>query len=143
MGDKLRPTVEIEKLAARFEQNLAIWLEHFGELLDVGSHDPLEILVEEENQPVAEIWDSLADQERRRILATAGELLDVDLLDVGPKKPARHYHLDGVVGERTEGGAEVDVLNTALPDLEIHVLHYQNPKLGTRYDLVRSLPYYA
>lgn len=61
-----------------------------------------------------------------------------ELLDIGSKQIARHYHLDGVPGEKTEGGAEVDVLNTAIPDLEVHVLHYQNPEVGTRYDLVRS-----
>ncbi len=38
----------------------------------------------------------------------------------------------------TEEGAEATVLKTRYPGLQVYVMHYKDPDLGTRYDLVRS-----
>jgi len=50
----------------------------------------------------------------------------------------RSYKEPGVSGQPSESGADVRVLITKLPELEIHVMEYKNPKLGVRYDLVRK-----
>ncbi len=83
-------------------------------------------------------WRSLVGEQRRFFLSQMGFLLGTDLLNIQEDKVIRNYHEEGVVGTSSEGGASVRVLQTKFPELEIHVLEYKNPELGTRYDLVRS-----
>ncbi|PIS14253.1 hypothetical protein COT64_03605 [Candidatus Shapirobacteria bacterium CG09_land_8_20_14_0_10_39_12] len=83
-------------------------------------------------------WDSLKEKEQQDFLKALGSYLDVDLLNITNDKVVRSYKEPGVSGQPSESGADVRVLITKLPELEIHVMEYKNPKLGVRYDLVRK-----
>ncbi len=83
-------------------------------------------------------WDSLKEKERQDFLKLLGSYLDADLLNILDNKVTRSYKEQGVPGQPSEGGADVRVLATKFPELEIHVMEYKNPKLGVRYDLVRK-----
>lgn len=89
--------------------------------------------------PDPEKWDRLDESARQLFNRLLGKYLGVELITPPPEEQViRRYHEEGVIGKPSEGGAEVTVLRTKFTQLEVHVMTYQNPELGVRYDLVRS-----
>lgn len=88
--------------------------------------------------PDPDNWDVLSEATHLEFIREVGNYLGVDLLDIPEEKAVRRYREEGLVGQPSEGGADVRVLRTNISGLEIHVMDYANPALGTKYDLVRS-----
>ena len=70
-------------------------------------------------------WRSLSENQKAKFLKGMGEALGVELINVREK-------------DVVERRAEATVLKTRYPGLQVYVMHYKDPDLGTRYDLVRS-----
>lgn len=83
-------------------------------------------------------WGGVDDTERDNLLKGAGSALGVNLLTFTDDYVLRTYDEKGVPGTETQEGAKVSVLATGVPELEVHVMLYNNPSLGTRYDLVKT-----
>ena len=83
-------------------------------------------------------WPIVLEETRREIIEIVGSRLGVDLINVPEDQVIRRYREEGVMGQPSEGGADVIVLKTNEPQLTIHVFEYVNPDLGTRYDFVRE-----
>lgn len=88
--------------------------------------------------PEVENWNTLNEIEREKFLKELGPFLGADLIGVSEEQVVRRYREEGVKGQPSEGGANVRVLATKFPELEIHVMEYTSPDLGIRYDLVRA-----
>ena len=102
------------------------------DFFEVGDHYGVEQFLEDPNS-----WGSMNVDEQQVLLGTLGEYLNVDLSDFSSEQIVGNYHEEGIVGQPTEGGAEVVVLRTKFPQLNIYVFDYANPEVGRRYDLVR------
>lgn len=76
-----------------------------------------------------EDWRSLSEDQKAKFLKGMGEALGVELIKVRE---------EDVVERKFVEGAEATVLKTRYPGLQVYVMHYKDPDLGTRYDLVRS-----
>ena len=70
-------------------------------------------------------WRSLSENQKAKFLIGMGEALGVELIKVREE-------------DVVERKAEATVLKTRYPGLQVYVMHYKDPDLGTRYDLVRS-----
>jgi hypothetical protein len=91
----------------------------------------------EQPSPNPDDWVVLSKADRLEFIKGVGDYLGVDLLNIPEEKVVRRYREEGVAGEPSEDGADVRVLKTNIPGLEIHVMNYANSALGTKYDLVR------
>jgi hypothetical protein len=83
-------------------------------------------------------WGGVDKTERESLLKGVGSTLGVNLLTFTDNDVLRTYDEEGVPEIETETGAKVSVLATKVPELEVHIMRYNNPSLGTRYDLVRT-----
>lgn len=92
----------------------------------------------EQLSPNPDDWVVLSEADHLEFIREVGNYLGVDLLHIPEEKVVRRYREKGIEGQPSEDGADVRVLKTNIPGLEIHVIDYANPALGTRYDLVRS-----
>lgn len=105
-----------------------------SDFIEVGGHYGIEQLLEDPGT-----WGSMGVDEQQVLLGALGNFLGVDLSNFPSGQIARKYREKGVVGQSSEGGAEVLVLRTEFPQLEVHVMDYANPEVGRRYDLVRVM----
>jgi hypothetical protein len=92
----------------------------------------------EQLSPNPDEWVVLSEAAHLEFIKAVGDCLGVDLLHISEEKVVQRYREEGIAGELSEEGADVCVLKTNIPGLEIHVMNYANSELGTRYDLVRS-----
>jgi len=121
-----RARERMEELRDLIEMDIFKVGERYGfEQLEQLSHDP-------------DNWVVLSEEAQREFIKRAGDYLGVDLFHIPEEKVVRRYRGKGIAGQPSEDGADVCVLRTNIPGLEIHVMDYANPELGTRYDLVRS-----
>ena len=107
----------------------------FGQLIGELEAD---IILEPEDKPILAFWPLLDDSQKRTVLNKVGKMLGVNLKDINEDQIVRHYSGEGIKGTPSESGANIQVLQTKLPELEVHIITYKNPELGTRYDLVRA-----
>lgn len=105
-----------------------------SDFFEIGGHYGVEQFLED-----SETWGSMDMDEQQVLLGALGNFLGVDLSNFPSEQIAKKYHEEGVVGQLSEGGAEVLVLRTIFPQLEVHVMDYANPEVGRRYDLVRAM----
>lgn len=82
-------------------------------------------------------WIGLSEEEKAKFLSGMGQILGVELVNIRPEDVKRREFQEGVEGEVTEEGAEVTVLKTKYPGLEIQIRDYKNPGLPRYYDMVK------
>jgi len=119
-----------------FDSIAEVKTKELTELVEMGLFAPGDRYGVEQFFDDPEQWTELSDQDRKDLLKSLGKRLGVDISNYPKEEIVRRYHEEGVPGELSEKGAEVEVLKTKDPQFEVHVMRYVNPDLGTRYDLV-------
>ena len=137
-----RPDAEVN--LETFRSNL----ESIRELIETGFFEPdtrigLGVLIEKSALDLptwevedSEAWIALSDKQKRDFLRNVGIHLWVDMEHLTAERAIRTYREEGIRGSPSEGGADVRVFNTKFPELELHVMDYDNSDIGRRYDLV-------
>jgi len=95
----------------------------------IGDRYPLEQMLDN-----PEAWNNLKAIERDNLLKGASQALGINLL--APEKDGKiHCYHENIWSPE---GVDVSVLPTQIPGFELQIMEYQNPQIGTRYDLVRT-----
>lgn len=137
MNEPLSP--EQERIRA---QELSLeWLGNFRELIDsgfieAGERYGFDQLVEEAG---IGRWEGMSEEAKSGAFTAVHLRFGIDLANEIPEEIViKRYKEEGVRRARSEKGALVQVVPTLDPDVEVHIMDYEEPELGRRYDFVRA-----
>ncbi len=126
---------DVEKLMASVETKL----EFLWELCELGAIQSGEGWEFAQLLDDPDDWEALAPDQRGEFLNAMGNVLGVGLPNIRDEEVMERKFQEGTAGARSEKGANVTILKLEnFPELQVHISKYNDPKVGTRYDLVKK-----
>lgn len=129
----------IEEQIAGWEEVAQLHLQEIDELVDmdfieVGDVYGFEQFISDEPT----VWEEMNDKDRMIAVKGIGLAMGIDFDNISGHQLIGLYREKGIKDQNTEGEVRVTVLRSISDRWNVRKMEYENPKAGTRYDLIRA-----